>query len=178
MKSVSKENKCRSEDDYNYNYEFNRSETNEFKTKAYRLKQSKKGYIGNLTKCIIRVISLLQIPHNTREFALMKEKLEFAVFELECITDEYSQYVTLQEQAAAHYLYTEHKTRPDIVITKFFEYLEQDETSTEASSEALDDFLDNSSHYSKESKPISRLPPQNSSNTHKSINVKPLSQEI
>ena len=50
LKSVSKERKCRSEDNYNDNYEFNRSETNEFKTIAYRLKQSRKGYIGNLTK--------------------------------------------------------------------------------------------------------------------------------
>ena len=39
--------------------------------------------------------------------ALMKEKLEFAVFKLERITDENSQYVTLVEQAAAHHLYTE-----------------------------------------------------------------------
>ena len=174
LKSVSKERKCRSEDNYNYNYEFNRSETNEFKTIAYRLKQNRKGYIGNLTKCRNRAISLLEIPHNTREVALMKEKLEFAVFNLERITDEYSQYVTLQDQAAAHHLYIEHKTRADIVITKCLEYVEQDETSTEASSEALDGFFDNSSYYSKESKPITRLPSQNSRNTHKSINVKPL----
>ena len=39
--------------------------------------------------------------------ALMKEKLEFAVFKLERITDENSQYVTLVEPAAAHHLYTE-----------------------------------------------------------------------
>ena len=97
---------CRSEDNYNYNYEFNLSETNEFKTIAYHLKQSRKGYI----------------PHNTREVALMKEKLEFPVFELECITDEYSQYVT-DEQAAAHHLYIEHKTREDIVITKCLKLL-------------------------------------------------------
>ena len=90
------------------------------------------------------------------------------------MTDEYSQYVTLQVQAAAHHLYIEHKTRADIVITKCLEYVEQDETSTETSSEALDGFFDNSSYYSKESKPITRLPSQNSRNTHKSINVKPL----
>ena len=174
MKSVSKERKCRSEDNYDYNYEFNRRETNEFKTIAYRLKQSRKGYIGNLTKRINRAINLLEIPHNTREVALMKEKLEFAVFKLERITDEYSQYLTLQEQAAAHHLYIEHKARADIVITKCLEYVEQDEMSTEASSEALDDFFDNRSYYSKESKPITRLPSQNSSKTRKSINVKPL----
>ena len=52
----------------------------------------------------------------------MKEKLEFPVFELECITDEYSQYVT-DEQAAAHHLYIEHKTREDIVITKCLKLL-------------------------------------------------------
>ena len=40
-------------------------------------------------------------------------------------------------------------------------------------SEAPDDFFDNSSHYSEESKPITQLPSKNSRNTHKSINVKP-----
>ena len=50
-------------------------------------------------------INLLEIPHNTRKVALMKEKLEFAVFKLERITHGYSQYVTLEEQAAAHHLY-------------------------------------------------------------------------
>ena len=118
LKSVFKERKCRSEDNYNYNYEFNCTETNEFKTIAYRLKQSRKGYIGNLAKCINRAINLLEIPHNTKEVALMKEKLGFAVFKLEHITHEYSQYVT------------------------------------EASSEAFDNFFDNSSYCSKESKPI------------------------
>ena len=68
----------------------------------------------------------------------MKEKLGFAVFKLEHITHEYSQYVT------------------------------------EASSEAFDNFFDNSSYYSKESKPIAWLPSQNSINTHRSINLKPL----
>ena len=125
MKSVSKEKKYRSEDNYNYNYEFNRSETNEFKTIAYCLKQSTKDYIGNLTKCINRAINLLEIPHNTREVALMKEKLEFAVFKLERITDEYSHYVKLGEPAAAHHLHIKHKTCADIVITKCLEYAEQ-----------------------------------------------------
>ena len=78
---------------------------------------------------------------------MMKKKIEFPVFKLERITDEYSQYVILEKQAAAHHLYIEHKTCADIVITKCLEYVEQNETSTEASSEALDDF---SSYYSKE----------------------------
>ena len=98
LKSVSKKIKCRSEDNYNYNYEFNRSETNEFNTIAYRLKQSRKGYIGNLTKWVNRAINLFEIPHNTREGALMEEKLEF-------------------------HLYIEHKTCADIVITKCLEYV-------------------------------------------------------
>ena len=85
------ERKCRSEDSYNYNYELNRTETNEFKATAYCLKQSKKGYIGNLTKCINCAINLPEIPCNMTEVALMNEKLEFAVFKLERITDQYSQ---------------------------------------------------------------------------------------
>ena len=67
------------------------------------------------------------------------------MFKLERITDENSQYVTLEKQADAHRLYIEHKTRAYIVITKCLEYVEENETSTEASSEALDEFFDNSS---------------------------------
>ena len=96
------------------------------------------------------------------------------MFKLEHITEEYSQYVTFEEQAAAHHLYIEHKTCADIVITKCLEYVEQNETSTEASSEALDNFFNDSSYYSKNSKANAQLPSQNSSNTHRSINVKPL----
>ena len=97
---------------------------------------------------------MLEIPHNTGEVALMKEKLEFAVFKLERITDGY--YVKFEEQTAAHHLYAEHKTRADIVITKCLEFVEQNETATEASSKALDDFFDNSSYYFKESKPTAQ----------------------
>ena len=68
LKSVCKERKYRSEDNYNYNYEFNSSETNEFKTIAYRLKQSRKSYIDNLTKCINRAINLLK-------FTIIRETL-------------------------------------------------------------------------------------------------------
>ena len=114
------------------------------------------------------------MPHNPREVALMKENLEFSVFKLEHITDTYSQYVTLEEQATAHHLYIEHKTRADIVITKCLEYVEQNERSTKASSEALDDFFNKSSYYSKKSKRITQLPSQSSHNTHNSINLKPL----
>ena len=96
------------------------------------------------------------------------------MFKLEHITEEYSQYVTFEEQAAAHHLYIEHKTCADIVITKCLEYVEQNETSPEASSEALDNFFNDSSYYSKNSKANTQLPSQNSSNTHRSINVKPL----
>ena len=104
----------------------------------------------------------------------MKEKLEFAVFELERIIDKYNQYVTLEKHTAAHHLYIEHENHADIVITKCLEYVEQNETSTEASSEAFEDFFDNISYWSKESKPITWLPSKNFRNTHKSVKVKPL----
>ena len=50
------------------------------------------------------------------------------MFKLERITDENSQYVTLEKQADAHHLYIEHKTRAYIVITKCLEYVEENET--------------------------------------------------
>ena len=87
---------------------------------------------------------MLEIPHNTREVALMKQKLQFVVLKLERIADEYSQYFTSEERAAAHHLYIERKTRAYIIITKCLQYVEQNETSTKANSEALHEFFDNS----------------------------------
>ena len=51
LKSVSKERKCRFEVTIIITMNLT-VETNEFKTIVYRLKRSRKGYIGNLTKCI------------------------------------------------------------------------------------------------------------------------------
>ena len=74
LKSVSKERKCRLK--ITIIITMNLIVVKQMNlTTACRLKQTRKSYIGNLTKCINHAINLLEIPHNTREVALMKEKL-------------------------------------------------------------------------------------------------------
>ena len=45
---------------------------------AYRIKQSRKGYIANLTKCINHASFLLKIPDKVKSLELIKEKIEIA----------------------------------------------------------------------------------------------------
>ena len=51
--------------------------------------QSRKGYLANLTRCINRTVELLKKPNTFSDVALISEKLEFALFKLERVTDEY-----------------------------------------------------------------------------------------
>ena len=58
-----------------------------------KIAQSRKGYLANLTQCINRGVDLLKRPNNFSDIALILEKLEFALFKLERVTDEYCKYV-------------------------------------------------------------------------------------
>ena len=58
-----------------------------------KIAQSRKGYLANLTQCINRAVDLLKRPNNFSDIALILEKLEFALFKLERVTDEYCKYV-------------------------------------------------------------------------------------
>ena len=54
-----------------------------------KIAQSRKGHLANLTRCINRAVDLLKKPNNFSDVALILEKLEFALFKLERVTDEY-----------------------------------------------------------------------------------------
>ena len=54
-----------------------------------KIAQSRKGYLASLTRCINRAVDLLKRPNNFSDVALISEKLEFALFKLERVTDEY-----------------------------------------------------------------------------------------
>ena len=54
-----------------------------------KIAPSWKGYLANLTRCINRAVDLLKKPNNFSDVALILEKLEFALFKLERVTDEY-----------------------------------------------------------------------------------------
>ena len=52
-----------------------------------KIAQSRKGYLANLTRRINRAVDLLKKPNNFSDIALISEKLEFALFKLERVTD-------------------------------------------------------------------------------------------
>ena len=60
----------------------------------FKIAQSRKGYLANLTRCIKRAVDLLRKPNNFSDVALISEKLEFALLKLEHVTDEYCKYAS------------------------------------------------------------------------------------
>ena len=58
------------------------------KRELSKIGQSRKGYLANLTQFINRAIDLLKKPNNFSDVGLISEKLEFALFKLERVTDE------------------------------------------------------------------------------------------
>ena len=59
-----------------------------------KIAQSRKGHLANLTRCINRAVDLLKKPNNFSDAALISEKLEFALFKLERVTNEYCKYAS------------------------------------------------------------------------------------
>ena len=66
-----------------------------------KIAQSQKGYLANLTRCINRAVDLLKKPNNFSDAALISEKLEFALFKLERVTNEYCKYASRNQQSQA-----------------------------------------------------------------------------
>ena len=64
-----------------------------------KIPQSRKGYLANLAQCINRAVDLLKRPNNFSDIALILEKLEFALFKLERVTDEYCKYVSTNQES-------------------------------------------------------------------------------
>ena len=54
-----------------------------------KIAQSRKGYHASLTRCINQAVDLLKKPNNFSDVALISEKLEFPLFKLERVTDEF-----------------------------------------------------------------------------------------
>ena len=62
-----------------------------------KLKASRSGFIGNLTKCINRVLILTDNIQNYNEVSLLCNKIEFAVFNIKKITERYCALVSEEE---------------------------------------------------------------------------------
>ena len=90
----------------------------------YKLKQSRKGYFGNLTKLINRTSLLLTIPGNHDEVSYLIEKIEFALFKINKITNEYCQLVGDTEKANAKLIANEKEEHVNAILLECKTYLE------------------------------------------------------
>ena len=57
--------------------------------KLSKIAKMRKGYLADVTRCINRAVDLLKSPYNFSDVALISEKLEFVLFKLERVTNEY-----------------------------------------------------------------------------------------
>ena len=115
-----------------------------------KIAQSQKGYLANLTRCINRAVDLLKKPNNFSDVALISEKLEFALFKLERVTDEYCKYASSNQQSQAKTLLLENKNRGEIAIKQCKQYLDREEilSEVEITNLSIDEFFDGSSYSS------------------------------
>ena len=81
-----------------------------------KIAQNRKGYLANLTQCINRAVDLLKRPNKFSDVALALEKLQYTLFKLERVIDEYCKYASSNQQSLAKTLLLENKTRGEIAI--------------------------------------------------------------
>ena len=92
-----------------------------------KIPQSRKGYLVNLPRCINRAVDLLKRPNNLSGVALNLEILEFGLFKLEHVTDEYCKYASSNLQSQAKTLLLENKNRGEIAVKQCKQYLDREE---------------------------------------------------
>ena len=80
-----------------------------------------------ITERINRAVDLLKKPNNFSDIALISEKLKFALFKLERVTDEYYKYASSNQQSQAKTLLLENKDRGEIAIKQRKQYLDCEE---------------------------------------------------
>ena len=115
-----------------------------------KIAQSRKEYLASLTRCINRAVDLLKKPNNFSDVALILEKLKFASFKLERVTDEYCKYVSSNQQSQTKTLLLENKTREEIAIKQCKQYLDREEilSQVEITNLSINEFFDGSSYSS------------------------------
>ena len=74
----------------------------------------RKGYLAYLTRCINQALDLLKRPNNFFDVALISEKLEFVIFKLERVTNEYCKYASSNKQSQGKTLLLENENRREI----------------------------------------------------------------
>ena len=100
----------------------------------YKLKQSRKGYFGSLTKLLNRASVLISTPGNYDEVSFITEKIEFAVFKINKITDEYCCFVSDTDQENVKLIAKEREKNANAIIISCIKYLETSDVASQVKS--------------------------------------------
>ena len=89
-------------------------------------------------------------PNNFSDVALISEKLEFALFKLERVTDEFCKCASSNQQSQAKTLLLENKNHGEKAIKQCKQYLDREEilSQVEITNLSIDEFFDGSSYSS------------------------------
>ena len=119
-----------------------------------KLKASRSGFIGNLKKCINRVLILIDNIQNYDEVSLLCNKIEFAIFNIKNITERYCALVSEEEIVKARQLVTEQELSAQETSNFCKSFLENIDNASLAKSKnsALDQFFETPKFNVKNSK--------------------------
>ena len=110
----------------------------------HKLRQQRKGYLSNLTKCLNRANTEVELPNNCKEVFIIIEKIDFVIMKLERVTNEICSIAPDDIQRQANTLLAENKARADIVLAKCKEYVN---TVDNLSLSAIDEFFDDVPYF-------------------------------
>ena len=119
-----------------------------------KLKASKSGFIGNLTKCINHISILTDNIQSYHEGCLLYNKIEFAVFIIKNNTENYCVLVSVEEIAKARQLIKEQELCAQETLNLCKSFLENIDNASLAKSQyhARDQFFEIPKFYVKNSK--------------------------
>ena len=126
-----------------------------------KLKASRSGFIGNLTKCINRALILSGNIQNYDEVSLLCNKIEFAVFNIKNITERQRTLVSEEEIVKAIQLVTEQELRSQETLNFCKAFLENIDNDSVANSQnsVMDQFFETLKFNVKNSKKRSQKVP-------------------
>ena len=119
-----------------------------------KLKASRSGFIGNLKKCINRVLILIDNIQNYDEVSLLCNKIEFAIFNIKNITERYCALVSEEEIVKARQLVIRQELSARETLNFCKSFLENINNASLAKSKnsALDQFFETPKFNVKNSK--------------------------
>ena len=109
-----------------------------------KLKASRSGFIGNLTKCINCVLILIDNIQNYDEVSLLCNKIKFAIFNIKNITERYCALISEEEIVKARQLVTEQELPAQEALNFCKSLLENIDNASlaESQSSPLDQFFE------------------------------------